>query len=103
MVSDLADEGLPPKQWAFFSRHAHVLLALSRKSEMRLSELSQRVGLTERSVRKIVISLEQSGHLTIQKKGRNNTYLVCRESPLPHQMETRFCYSDLLDDECWDF
>ena len=103
MVSDLANEELPQKQWAFFSRHAHVLLALSRKSDMRLSDLSQRVGLTERTVRKIVISLEKSGHLTIEKVGRNNTYLVCRESSLPHQLENRFSYSSLLDDECWDF
>ena len=103
MVSDLEDEGLPPRHWTFFSRHAHVLLTLSRRSEMRLSELSQRVGLTERSVRKIVVSLEKSGHLTIQKVGRNNTYLVSRESPLPHQLESRFRYASLLDDECWDF
>ena len=103
MVSDLDDKGLPPKQWTFFSRHAHVLLTLSRRSEMRLSELSQRVGLTERSVRKIVISLEQTGHITIKKVGRNNSYLVCRESPLPHQLENRFCYKALLDDQCWDF
>ena len=88
MVSDLENEGVPLKQLELFSRHAHVLLTLSRRSEMRLSELSQRVGLTERSVRKIVISLEQSGHLTIKKEGRNNTYLVCRETPLPNKLET---------------
>ena len=41
--------------WTLFSNHGHVLVCLSRDSEVRLRDVAADVGITERAVQKIVV------------------------------------------------
>lgn len=48
-----------PARWTFLTNHAHVLLCLARDPELRLRDVAERVGVTERAVQRIVADLEE--------------------------------------------
>ena len=49
------------RTWHFLSNHAHVLLSLSANADLTVRELSQRVGITERAVMRIISELAACG------------------------------------------
>ncbi|MEM9881286.1 MAG: winged helix-turn-helix domain-containing protein [Planctomycetota bacterium] len=89
--------GPPPgKGWTFLSNHSHVLVLLAAEPDLRLRDLAERVGITERAVQKIVADLEAGGVLTRQRDGRRNHYLVHRDRPLRHPVEAHRTVADLI-------
>jgi DNA-binding MarR family transcriptional regulator len=81
---------------AFLTNHAHVLLCVSRDPGMRLRDIAQCVGITERATHRMVCELEQGGYLTRSREGRRNVYEVHRGRPLPHPLEREATVDDLL-------
>ncbi|HMO96719.1 MAG TPA: winged helix-turn-helix domain-containing protein [Tepidiformaceae bacterium] len=73
--------------WTFLTNHAHVLLCISADHSMRLRELAERVGITERAAQRIVRDLCESGYLTRTRVGRRNQYAVNSQLPLRHPVE----------------
>jgi len=55
---------------------------------MRMSDVAERVGITERAVQGIVADLVDAGYLTRSRVGRRNHYEINREMPLRH-LETQ--------------
>ena len=55
--SEPASEG--PK-WTFLSNHTHVLISLHRDPDLTLREVANLVGITERSVQRILGELEEA-------------------------------------------
>ena len=45
--------------WTFFSNYAHVLLCIAETPGIRLRDVAERVGITERAVQRIVADLEE--------------------------------------------
>jgi DNA-binding MarR family transcriptional regulator len=88
--------GDPAHEWTFLTNHSHVLICLHQEPEMRLRDVAQRVGITERAVQKIVADLEAAGALTRQREGRRNRYVIHPKIPLRHPVEARRRVSDLL-------
>lgn len=88
--------GSIPAGFTFLSNHSHVLLLLAAEPDLRLRDLAERVGITERAVQKIVADLEQAGVLTREKDGRRNHYLVHRDQPLRHPVEAHCTVADLV-------
>lgn len=76
-----------PRPWALLSRHGHALIHLAKNPRMRLVDLARDMDLTERSVRLLIGSLGRSEFLKIVKAGRNNSYQLDLERPLPHPFE----------------
>ncbi len=73
-----------PTEWTFLSNHAYVLLCIAEESEIRLRDVAERVGITERAVQRIVADLEEAGYLSKCKEGRRNRYEVHPDRPLRH-------------------
>ena len=69
------------------TKHAHVLLCVSRDPHMRLRDIAECVGVTERSTQQLVFELEESGYLTRRRKGRRNVYEVHSDPALPDSLE----------------
>ena len=65
--------------WTFFTNHAHVLFVISEDPEMRLRDVAERVGITERAAQRIVAELEERGFLEHEKVGRRNRYEIVRK------------------------
>ncbi len=74
----------PDLEWTFLSNHAHVLLCIAREPEIRLRDVAERVGITERAVQRIVADLEADQYLERARSGRRNRYRLHPELPLRH-------------------
>jgi len=78
----------PAATWTFLSNHAHVLLLIARDPEIRLRDVAEQVGITERAVQRIVAELEAGHYITRERCGRRNHYRVNPELPLRHPVES---------------
>ncbi|MCB1099639.1 MAG: winged helix-turn-helix domain-containing protein [Verrucomicrobiales bacterium] len=83
--------------WTFLTNHTHILVSLKRDPEMTVRNLSLQVGITERSVQRILTDLEQSGVVTRMKSGRRNQYSVNEDFRLRHPLEANHTLKDLLE------
>lgn len=82
--------------WTFLTNHSHVLFCLAQDPDIRLRDVADRVGITERAVQRIVTELEDGGYITRQRQGRRNTYQVHDKLPLRHNIEKHRSVADLL-------
>lgn len=82
--------------WTFLSNHAHVLVCLAREPDIRLRDVAENVGITERAVLKIVSELERAGVVTRTREGRRNHYSVHKDVRLRHSLECDRTIGDLL-------
>ena len=85
----IATFGLP-------TNHAHVLLCVHRHRGMRLRDIADCVGITERAAHRIVRELEAEGYLARRREGRRNVYEVHAGRELPHELERGARVGDLL-------
>lgn len=83
--------------WTFLTNHTHVLLCLSAEPELSLREVSNKVGITERSVQRIVGELETAGYLQRSREGRRNRYTIVLDLPLRHPLEQHRRVGALID------
>lgn len=86
----------PEARWTFLSNHAHVLICLARDSEIRLREVAELIGITERAVQNIVADLEAEGLVKRHREGRRNKYELSLERPLRHPIERHRKIGDLV-------
>ncbi len=83
--------------WKFLTNHAHVLHAVACEREIRLREIGERVGITERAVHGIVCDLEKAGYLTRHHVGGHNAYEIHISESLRHRLEHQVPVGDILD------
>jgi DNA-binding transcriptional ArsR family regulator len=69
--------------WTFLTNHARALLCISRDPGIRLRDIADRVGITERSAYSIVQDLAEAGYIIKEKDGRRNRYRIEADLPLP--------------------
>ena len=86
----------PVGSWTFLTNHSHILICLAENPEMRIRDLADAVGITERAVQRILVELEQGGAITKVKEGRRNHYTVNAELPLRHPVEAHCRVGDIL-------
>ncbi|MGD9622781.1 MAG: helix-turn-helix transcriptional regulator [Mycolicibacterium sp.] len=87
----------PARGWTFLTNHAHVLLCLARGESLTARELSQRIGITERSVQGILSDLIADDYLTKAKIGRRNQYTVNPSGRLRHPLESGHTVGELIN------
>jgi DNA-binding MarR family transcriptional regulator len=82
-------EDTDPQQvtWTFFTNHGLVLLAIAQDPQTRLRDITERVGITERAVRRIIHDLLDAGYVSRSRVGRRNVYVVHDKKYLRHPME----------------
>jgi predicted transcriptional regulator len=86
-----------PKTWTFLTNHAQVLLCLAADPDLRIREVAEQVGITERATQRIVAELIQSGYLKAEKIGRRNRYAVDREHEMRHTAQRGYEVGALLE------
>lgn len=82
--------------WTFLTNHTHVLVCLSRNSDQTVRELSLQIGVTERSVQRILAELEEGGVVSRRKEGRRNLYTIDESFRLRHPLESQHSLGELL-------
>ncbi len=83
-------------KWTFLTNHAHVLLCIAEKPNLRMRDLAQMIGITERAVQGIVADLTEGGYLDVEKGGRCNIYTTHGDKHLRHPVEAGHHVADLL-------
>lgn len=82
--------------WTFLTNHAHILLCIAREPEVRMRDVANVVGITERAVQRIVADLEEAGYIMRIRHGRRNRYEVREHLPLRHPIEQHVRISSLI-------
>jgi predicted transcriptional regulator len=82
--------------WTFLSNHGQVLLCIARDPEVRLREIGDQVGITERAAHRIVSELSDAGYIRRKRNGRRNRYTVTTNRGLPDPLARDRSIGDLL-------
>ncbi len=84
------------ERWTFLTNYGHVFLCLAAEPALRMRELAEKVGITERSAQRIVADLIADGYVSCERVGRRNHYRVHGELPLRHPNEEKYVSGALL-------
>ena len=100
-MSDLSATSLPAEPavapaWSFLTNHTHLLVCLARDPMTTVRSLAHQVGITERSVQRILAELESAGVVSRSREGRRNRYDVDFSSRLRHPLESHKSVGELL-------
>ena len=83
--------------WSFLTNHARVLLCIAHDPGIRLREIGDTVGITERAAHRIVGELADVGYVARRREGRRNHYTIQAHLPLPDPLAREQKIGDLLD------
>ena len=83
--------------WTFVTNHTQVLLCIAREPDIRLRDIADAVGITERAAHRIVSELVDEGYVVRERQGRRNRYQVRTKLPLPHPLAEEHEVGDLLE------
>ncbi|WP_242907699.1 helix-turn-helix transcriptional regulator [Actinomadura terrae] len=75
------------KPWTFLTNHARVLIQIARDPDLRVREVAQGIGITERAAQLIINDLEEADYLTRTRVGRRNTYTINAHRPFRYPTE----------------
>lgn len=87
----------PPTTWTFLTNYGHVLLVIAARPDLRLRDIAEHVGITERAAQRIVRELVEEGYLIRRRVGRRNEYQVDRSRPLRHALQRGRTVGELID------
>jgi predicted ArsR family transcriptional regulator len=73
-------------RYQFLTNHAQVLLCVAHDPGIRLRDIAETVGVTERSAHRILSQLVEDGYVVRERVGRRNVYKVKAELPLRHSL-----------------
>ncbi len=90
----MAEDATP--HWRFLTNHAQVLVCIAHDPGVRLREISDRVGITERAAHRIVDELASSGYISRERVGRRNRYVIQSDAELPDRAGRIERIGDLL-------
>jgi hypothetical protein len=82
--------------WTFLTNHAQVLVSIARDPGIRLREIGERVGITERAAHRIVVELAEAGYIARERNGRRNHYTINAHLPLPDPIAREQSVGELL-------
>ena len=83
--------------WTFLTNHTHVLICLARDPDLRLRDLADLIGITDRAVSTLIDELEAAGYLKRSKVGRRNRYEVHIDRPMRHPVAHGHDIGELID------
>ncbi|MEA2197404.1 MAG: hypothetical protein QOJ25_1455 [Solirubrobacteraceae bacterium] len=86
----------PTPGWAFLTNHGRVLVCVARDPGIRLREIGDCVGITERAAHRIVAELTSAGYITRERSGRRNQYTINSHLPLPDPIVSEQTIGELL-------
>jgi DNA-binding IclR family transcriptional regulator len=86
-----------PRPWTFLTNHTQVLLCIAQNSDVRLRDVAQLVGITERAAQRIVADLVEAGILERGRIGRRNHYSINRDATMRHAAQAEHQIGPLID------
>jgi MarR family len=72
----------PAPEFAFLTNHGKTLLLIAQDPQIRIRDIAQLLGITERRTQRIVADLAGAGYIERERTGRRNRYTVSTHLPL---------------------
>jgi predicted transcriptional regulator len=72
------------RTWTFVTNHTQVLLCLAHNPDVRLRDVAETVGITERAAQRILADLVAGGYVDRIRVGRRNRYAINRGGAMRH-------------------
>jgi DNA-binding transcriptional ArsR family regulator len=69
-------------EWSFMTQHARALVCIARDPGVRLREIADALGVTERRAFGLVSDLTEAGYVVKERDGRRNRYRIQKHLPL---------------------
>ena len=91
-----AVDGPVPKEWRFLTNYGLTLVCIAADPGLRMRDIADRVGITERAAHRIVSALVEAGYVAKQRTGRRNSYEVRQDQPLRLPLERDLQLGSLL-------
>ncbi|HEY3551618.1 MAG TPA: helix-turn-helix domain-containing protein [Gaiellaceae bacterium] len=85
------------KTWTFLTNHAQVLLCLADAPDIRLRDVAEHIGITERATQRILAELIEAGYVKTERIGRRNRYTVDRKHAMRHSAQLGHEIGHLLE------
>jgi len=85
------------ESWTFLTNHAQVLLRLANDPSVRLRDVAEAVGITERATQRILADLVDAGYVQRTRVGRRNRYRVDRGHAMRHAAQGGHEIGALID------
>jgi predicted transcriptional regulator of viral defense system len=97
-VRGTEDDGRDERRssWTFLTNHAQVLFCVLQDPTVRLRDVADAVGITERAAQSIVADLVAEGYLSRTRVGRRNQYRVHTDLPLLRDDHQRLSVAGLM-------
>ena len=83
--------------WTFLTNHAQVLLCIAQDSNIKLRDVAQKVGVTERAAQRIVVDLVEANYLERRRNGRRNQYVLNPDVEMRHAAQQGHRVGQLLN------
>lgn len=87
----------PERSWRFVTNHTQVLLCIARNPEVRLRDVAEHVGITERATQRILADLVDGGFVERERVGRRNRYGINRNIRMRHPAQFGHEVGELID------
>ena len=85
------------KPWRFVTNHTQVLLCIARAPDVRLRDVAEQVGITERAAQRILADLVEAGYVERKRHGRRNSYRINEHQHMRHPAQEDIEIRALLD------
>lgn len=82
--------------WTFITNHGAVLALIGQHGQITTRQVAAQLGITERSVMRIIKDLEDEGYIQRKREGRINHYLVNSNAPLRREEKRDIIVGELL-------
>jgi predicted transcriptional regulator len=89
--------GRGEKPWRFVTSHTQVLLCIARNPEIRIRDVADLTGITERAAQRIIADLVEAGYVERTRVGRRNQYVVRTDLKMRHPLQQAYEIGELLD------
>jgi hypothetical protein len=86
-----------PSAQMLLNNHCHILLCIAEDPDVRLRDMADRVGITERAAFAIVKDLERAQIITRTRIGRRNQYTIDRKQKLHLPIGSSCKVGDLIE------
>ena len=84
-------------QLNFLTNHGRTLLCVAHDPDVRLRDIAETLGITERRAFAIVNDLADAGYVVKERVGRRNRYIVQRHLPIPDAIEQGRAIGEILE------
>jgi predicted transcriptional regulator len=85
------------RPWRFLTNHTQVLLCIAHAPDVRLRDVADQVGITERAAQRILADLVEAGYVERKRHGRRNSYRINQHRHMRHPAQEDIEIRALLD------